>query len=138
MAKQKPDLQSGNLTYHQKAKVIEYKRTHPKATLPTIAKWLATEFRLAKPPSDSCISRTLNNQSKYASLSVRDHAIRRTRVVSNQTLEKALVIWVLQKQYEHKKLTVEAIRQQGYWFIARLGLQSTITFLNGWYHAFSK
>ena len=97
MTKSKKDLKTGNLTFGHKAKIIEHKHNNSKISLGDLAKWAEKEFHLAKLPSESCMSRTLRDEEKYLSVAQQDQEIRRTRVVTNDILEEALVTWVLQK-----------------------------------------
>jgi len=99
MTKQKPSFQNGNLQFNQKSRLIQYQASNPQMTLLELAKWAKEEFKLAKLPSKSTISRTLKHRDQYRALAPQDHKIKRKRVVIYPIIENALATWVLQMQH---------------------------------------
>src|SRR2546423_5551309 len=138
MARPKADLHAGNLKYSHKAAIVRYKKTHPDASYKRIAEWAQIQFNLHKTPSESTISRTLQEQDRFVNLSTQDESIRRQRVIPFTQLEEALKMWVLQMQHQRIALSVAIIQEKGKQFAKSLGisLESELQCSEGWVKRF--
>ena len=68
---------------------------------------------------------------KYLSIAQQNQEIRRTRVVTNDILEEALVTWALQKQHQRLIVSSKIIQEQERRFAERLGLKKIPEFSKG-------
>ena len=75
MPRPKADLHAGNLKYSHKAAIVKYRQTHPDASYKRIAEWARIQFNLHKTPSESTISRTLQERDQFINLSPQDESI---------------------------------------------------------------
>jgi len=91
MTKQKPNLQTGGLNRVQKAEVVKYAEKNPQKTHDDIAQWAQKEFNLAESPHRTTIGRILASKHEFINLSIRDHTIKRARVVKYSVLNRATV-----------------------------------------------
>jgi hypothetical protein len=138
MTKPKPSKQDGNLTHGQKAEIVKYRTQNPRIPYTRIAQWAKVEFNLTDVPSNSTISRTINDREKFLNIAMEDRNIRRVRVIKSEILEEALVTWVLQMQHAKQSINYELIKAKGRKFAQSLGLENILQFSNGWISAFCK
>jgi hypothetical protein len=99
--------------------------------LNNLAKWAQADFKLAHKPSESTISRIMENKDKFLSLSKQDQHIRRIHVVTNDVLEEALVTWVLQKQHQQLLFHMRFLSEKGRQFAEQLSLSNSAPQFSG-------
>jgi DDE superfamily endonuclease/Tc5 transposase DNA-binding domain len=139
MPKRKPDLQTGNLSNQQRLAIVHYKDKHPDVSYKAIAKWAKTIFNLSRTPSESTISRCFSRKEELENLTERDKSIRRKRVVVSEELDRALAIWVQQKEQQRLIVTCQLIQEKGMEFGAKLRIpQPLLKFSKGWVHGFCR
>ena len=139
MPKTKPDLQTGNLSNQQRLAIIHYKDNHPDVSYKAIAKWAKISFNLSRTPSESTISRCFSRKTELENLAQQDKSIRRKRVVVSEELDRALALWVQQKEQQRLIVTCQLIREKGKEFGEKLRIpEALLKFSKGWVHGFCR
>jgi hypothetical protein len=136
MPKQKPSIQDGNLTFAQKAEIVQHHKAHPELKQDQLARWAQREFKLTKVPNRTTIGRVLKRKEEYATISHQDRQIKRRRVVTHEVLDTALANWVLQLEHQRLSVTGDLIKEKGRQYAKDLDIDNPPEFSNGWLQAF--
>lgn len=123
------------LNYGQKHQVIlhwDHQKWHidHNYSLAALGRWVKTVFNLSTIPGKSTLSDFLNKHcDKILNAATQDKNIKWTHIVTCQPVEDALVLWVLQKQYQKRHVSYHMIQKQGCQFLWDFNLsESTLQF----------
>lgn len=127
----------GNLTNAQKRLLcVQFARA--KMTQQELCHWAKREFRLANLPHQSTISKILARARELTTMPARALPARRRGLVTHPELDVALSNWVLFARHRRLKLSGDSIKDQARRLAAKLGLESSMSFSNGWLGGFKK
>ena len=128
----------GNLTNAQVQLIIQQSKIK-RMTQEKLRDWSKKEFNLKKRPSQSTISRILNNKRGVPEvLDDRNRGLKRKRTVKSAELDKILVEWILQRQANRVCLTWTLIQAKAKNFADQLALSDSQrpSFSDGWLEKF--
>lgn len=127
----------GNLTNAQK-RMLCVKFSQVKMTQQELCLWAKDEFGLVNLPHQSTISKILSRAGELTSMTSKDLSARRKGLVNHPELDTALCNWVLYSRQNNVKLSGDMIKEKARQLAAKFGLESKMTFSNGWLGGFKK
>lgn len=109
-----------------------------KFTQTQLCYWAKDEFGLTGPLNQSTVSRILSERDKYIAIEGSNLAQKRKTYVEHPQLEAALSHWLLVSSHNNQRLQGDLIKEKGRAFARILGIESKISFSNGWLTGFKK
>lgn len=109
-----------------------------KCTQAQLCVWARDAFALAEPLNQSTVSRILADRDKYLAIEGSSLAQKRRTYVEHPDLEAALAHWLLVASHSGQRVQGDAIKEKGRAFAQMLGIESKISFSNGWLTGFKK
>ncbi|KAF1325809.1 Ars binding protein 1, partial [Globisporangium splendens] len=109
-----------------------------KFTQTQLCYWAKDEFGLSGPLNQSTVSRILSEKDKYIALEGSNLTQKRKTYVEHPQLEAALSHWLLVSSHNNQRLQGDLIKEKGRAFAQMLGIESKISFSNGWLTGFKK
>ncbi|TYZ61838.1 hypothetical protein PybrP1_000950 [[Pythium] brassicae (nom. inval.)] len=112
--------------------------TATQCTQAQLCVWAQDAFALGEPLHQSTVSRILADRNKFLAIDGSSLAQKRRTYVEHPELEAALAHWLLVASHGGRRVPGDAIKEKGRAFAQQLGIESKISFSNGWLTGFKK
>ena len=136
--RQKPGShRNPQFTYKQRVKIVEYAEANPDTTHARVAEWAQNEFNLSWRTNPTTIGRIIRGKISLEDIPPQSEDLRRARHIPYPQLDTALANWILQMQYQKRRINGDLIKAKAVQFAAELNITENIPqFSNGWLYSF--